>query len=102
MEWYHYLSDFGAGLFLSNFVPHFVNGISGNGFPTPFAKPPGKGLSSPVVNVLWSLLNLVVGYLLLRAGNLSCQDTLSLVIFLAGFGLLSVLMAKRFAGKDKA
>jgi hypothetical protein len=63
MQWYHYFSGFWAGAFLANFVPHFVKGISGDPFPTPFAKPPGKGLSSPIVNVWWSLLNAVVGYL---------------------------------------
>lgn len=101
MQWYHYLRCFFAGAFLANFVPHFVNGISGNGFPTPFAKPPGKGLSSPVVNVLWSLLNLVVGYLLFRAGKVSSEDNLSLIVCFAGFAGLSILMAKHFAGKEK-
>jgi hypothetical protein len=42
---------FFAGAFLANFVPHFVHGISGDRFPTPFANPPGKGLSSPTLNV---------------------------------------------------
>jgi hypothetical protein len=69
MQWYHYFSGFWAGMFFANFVPHFVNGISGNVFPTPFAKPPGKGLSSPVVNVLWALLNLIAGYLLFKLGK---------------------------------
>jgi hypothetical protein len=101
MQWYHYLSGFFAGAFLANFVPHFVNGISGDGFPTPFAKPPGKGLSSPVVNVLWALLNLVVGYLLFRAGRVSSEDNLSLIICFAGFAGLSILMGKHFADKEK-
>ena len=57
MEWYNYFSGFCAGAFLANFVPHFVKGVCGDKFPTPFAKPPGKGLSSPMVNVLWGLLN---------------------------------------------
>ena len=64
-----YLCAFFAGLFLANAVPHFVHGISGDPFPTPFAKPPGKGLSSPTVNVLWALLNLILGYILLRMGK---------------------------------
>lgn len=42
MEWCHYLGGFCAGMFLANFVPHFVNGISGDDFPTPFSKPPGR------------------------------------------------------------
>jgi len=102
MEWYHYFSGFWAGMFLANFVPHFVNGVSGNGFPTPFAKPPGKGLSSPVVNVLWALLNLVIGGLLFKVGKVSLHNYLSLIIFFIGFALLSVMMAKNFANKDNA
>ena len=62
MKWYHYIAGFFAGAFLTNAVPHFVNGISGNAFPSPFAHPPGQGLSSPLVNVLWALLNLLAGY----------------------------------------
>jgi hypothetical protein len=53
-----------GGAFLANAVPHFTNGVSGRRFPTPFASPPGKGQSSPMVNVLWGTLNLAVGYLL--------------------------------------
>jgi len=48
-------------MFFTNAVPHFVKGICGDRFPTPFAKRPGKGQSSPTVNVLWALLNLLLG-----------------------------------------
>ena len=65
MSWYVYLAHFGAGLFLANPVPHFVNGISGERFQSPFASPPGVGESSPLVNVLWGMANFVVGYVLL-------------------------------------
>lgn len=102
MEWYHYFSGFWAGCFLSNFIPHLVNGISGNGFPTPFAKPPGKGLSSPVLNVLWSLFNIVIGYILFKTGKVSSQNTFSLIIFVLGFACMSVFLALRFAGKEKS
>jgi len=61
---------FFAGAFLANTIPHFVHGISGDSFPSPFANPPGRGLSSPLVNVLWGLGNLVVGYVLCRAGKI--------------------------------
>src|SRR5579872_1439762 len=64
MPWYIYLAYFFGGAFLVNAVPHFVNGISGRAFPSPFASPPGKGLSSPTVNVLWGTLNAVIGYIL--------------------------------------
>jgi hypothetical protein len=69
MKWYNYISCFFAGMFLANFVPHFIHGVSGDSFPSPFANPPGKGLSSPLINVLWGLLNLVIGYFLYRGGE---------------------------------
>ena len=43
MAWHVHLANFCGGLFLANGVPHFVNGISGRRFPTPFASPPGVG-----------------------------------------------------------
>jgi hypothetical protein len=101
MEWYHYFSGFWAGGFLANFVPHFVNGISGNKFPTPFAKPHGKGPSSPTVNVIWALFNLLAGYLLFRFARISSQDNLSLILFFAGFACMSIFSSKIFAGKEK-
>jgi hypothetical protein len=65
LPWYIYLLQFVAGLFLANGVPHFVQGISGHSFQTPFASPPGVGESSPMVNVLWGFFNLAVGFALL-------------------------------------
>ncbi|HEV2561006.1 MAG TPA: hypothetical protein VGT78_02590 [Rhizomicrobium sp.] len=62
-----YLLHFLAGAILANGVPHFVHGISGEKFQSPFAHPPGKGLSSPLVNVLWGFGNLVAGTALLMA-----------------------------------
>src|SRR4249919_2816344 len=65
LPWYIYLLQFFSGLLLANGVPHFVQGISGAWFQTPFASPPGVGESSPVVNVLWGFLNLATGFALL-------------------------------------
>ncbi len=50
---------------LVNSVPHSVNAVSGRPFPTPFADPPGVGLSPPSVNVLWGGANFILGALLL-------------------------------------
>ncbi len=101
MYWYNFVACFFSGMVMANFVPHFVNGISGDPFPTPFAKPPGKGLSSPTVNVLWSLFNLVVGYVLFRVGNISNGGDTALVVFFVGIATISILMSVRFAGKDR-
>ena len=64
MEWYAYAAGFLGGAFLANGVPHFVHGVSGKRFPTPFARPAGVGESSPVLNALWGLANLLAGYVL--------------------------------------
>ena len=100
MNWYNYIACFLAGMVLANVVPHFVRGISGDRFPTPFAHPPGKGLSSPTVNVLWALLNLVVGYILFRVGKVSSGDSSALVIFFAGIVAISINMSVHFAKKQ--
>src|SRR5438270_3156639 len=99
MNWYNYLACFFAGAFLANFVPHFVHGVSGDRFPTPFAHPPGKGLSSPTVNVLWALVNLLAGYLLFRVGRVSSGGNLALLVFFAGIVVLSTMMSVTFATK---
>jgi hypothetical protein len=100
VNWYDYIACFFAGMFLANAVPHFVNGISGDRFPTPFAHPPGKGLSSPTVNVVWGLLNLAVGYILFRTGKVSSGDDAALVIFFAGIAAISIMMSAHFAKKQ--
>ena len=86
-------------MFLANAVPHFTNGISGDRFPTPFAHPPGKGLSSPTVNVVWALFNMAVGYILYRAGKVSGGDDAAVVVFFAGIPAISTMMSLRFTNK---
>jgi hypothetical protein len=100
MNWYDYIACFFAGMFFANFVPHFVHGISGDRFPTPFAKPPGKGLSSATVNVVWSFFNLVVGYMLFRTGRVSSGGDLARVVFFAGIVAISTVMSVQFSNKS--
>jgi hypothetical protein len=99
MKWYNYLSSLFAGFFLANAVPHFVQGICGNFFPTPFANPPGVGLSSPTVNVLWGLLNLVAGYWLYRAGKISNRKIVTIIIFFLGIAICGIMLSFSFAHK---
>ena len=99
MNWYDYLACFFAGAFCANVVPHFFHGISGDRFPTPFAKPPGRGLSSPTVNVAWAWVNLVVGYVLLQVGRVSTANRATLVLFLAGVIAISTILSFRFRQK---
>ena len=94
-----YVACFFSGVFLANAVPHFVHGISGDRFPTPFAHPPGKGLSSPTVNVLWALLNLFFGYVLFRVGRVAAGGDAALLVFYAGIAAISIFSSAHFQGK---
>jgi len=99
MKWYNYIACFFAGMFIANTVPHFIHGVSGDSFPTPFANPPGKGLSSPTVNVWWGLLNLVIGYLLYRGGKINNSNKVSVLIFFIGIVVMSVMLSIAFVEK---
>jgi hypothetical protein len=97
MRWYHYVAYFFGGAFLTNAIPHFVNGISGNPFQSPFASPPGEGLSSSTVNVLWGFFNLAVGYMLVwRVGQFELRQTRHVLIFGLGVLLMAFMLAHAF------
>jgi len=101
MKWYHYIAAFFAGAFLANVVPHFIHGISGDPFPSPFANPPGKGLSSPLVNVLWASFNLLAGYVLLRVSKITFKNSLSMFILFLGILAISIQLSIAFMDKVK-
>jgi hypothetical protein len=97
MRWYHYVSYFFGGAFLANTLPHLINGISGQAFQSPFASPPGVGLSSSTVNVLWGLFNLAVAYLLVcRVGSFNLRNTRHVLVLGAGVLLMSLMLARTF------
>jgi hypothetical protein len=96
MPWLHDVSYFFAGAFLTNAIPHFVNGVMGKPFQSPFAKPPGKGLSSSTINVLWGFFNIVVGYALLSPGVFDLRSIADVGAFGLGMLLMSVFMARLF------
>ena len=68
----------------NEFASLVSNSQAGDRFPTPFAKPPRRELSSPTVNVIWSWINLVVGYVLFQAGKVSSEDYATLIVVLPG------------------
>lgn len=97
MPWQHLVSLFFGGALLSNAVPHFVGGVMGESFQSPFAKPPGKGLSSSTVNVVWGVANLAVGYVLVcRAGDINMQNTVDVVALGLGVLVMSLHSARHF------
>lgn len=97
MHLYQYLAYFFGGAFLANSMPHIGNGVSGRPFQSPFAKPPGKGLSSSTINVLWGFLNLAVAYcLIFRVGIFNPFNSLHVVVIGAGMLVMSVMSARTF------
>jgi deazaflavin-dependent oxidoreductase (nitroreductase family) len=69
----------GAAL-LVNAVPHGVAGVRGEPFPSPFADPPGVGMSPPAVNLAWSAVNAVAGGLALRRGVRTVGEAVAAVV----------------------
>lgn len=97
MDWIHDLSYFFGGALLTNAIPHYVSGVMGRPFQSPFANPPGKGLSSSTVNVLWGFFNLALGYLLIfRVGQFDLRSTEQIVSMGLGMLLFGVMTAWNF------
>src|SRR5260221_3693747 len=94
MRWYHYVVYFFGGVFLANALPHLGNGISGHAFQSPFLSPPGEGLSSSTINVLWGLFNLAICYLLVcRVGSFNLRKNQHVLILAGGILLESPFLA---------
>lgn len=98
MLWYHFPAYFFGGAFCANFVPHFVSGVLGRTFPTPFASPPFRGPSPPPVNVLYGLFNLAVAYALLaQVGDFEPRSVLHAAVFGLGLTAMSLLITRSLA-----
>jgi hypothetical protein len=97
MNWLHYISYFFGGAFLTNVIPHLVSGVTGRPFQSPFASPPGEGLSSSTLNVVWGFFNLVIGYALTcRVGEFDLRSTDHVAVFGLGIFLMALMLARTF------
>ena len=83
------IAMFFAGMFLTNGVPHFVKGVTGQRHMTLFARS-----SSAVVNVLWAKANFIAGGVLLWLG---LEQDAPGVAQAAVFGVASLLLSVRLA-----
>jgi hypothetical protein len=98
MPWLQPVAYFFGGVFCANFVPHFVSGVLGRMFPTPFGSPPFRGLSSSPVNVLYGLFNLTLAYLLLaRVGEFEPRSALHAGSVGLGLAAMSLLITRSLA-----
>ncbi len=97
MNWLWLVSYFFGGAFAANAVPHYVSGVMGRAFQSPFAKPPGQGLSSATVNVVWGFCNAVVAYALIEhVGAFDPRSTAHILAFGLGALLISIFSARHF------
>lgn len=93
MPWLVPFAHFFGGFFMANAVPHMVSGMMGR----PFQKPPGQGLSSSTVNVVWGACNLVASYLLIyRVGHFDPRNSADILASGAGALLISLFSARHF------
>ncbi|MGB6987315.1 MAG: hypothetical protein WBD74_15185 [Candidatus Aquilonibacter sp.] len=94
--WLVYVAYFFGGAFLTNAIPHFVSGLMGRAFQSPFAKPLGVGISSSTVNVLWGFFNFVVGYVLVSyVGSFDARSFDSIAVGLGAL-VMAVVLARVF------
>ena len=97
MNWLWLVSYFFGGVLVANATPHYVIGMLGRSFQTPLAKPPGKGVSSSTVNVVWGLFNAAVAYLLLaRVGDFHLRATSHVLALGLGVLFISLNLARHF------
>lgn len=97
MNWHPYVSYFFGGIFIANGVPHYVMGLTGRAFPTPFATPPGKGESSALINTAWGLANFVAGLLLLIPGHFTLGINWSVASMMLGVTGMSLMLTLHFS-----
>jgi len=89
------LGAFFSGLFLFNAAPHLVRGICGRSHMTPFSVK-----SSPLTNVLWAWVNIIIGLVIVVV---SYPEKLSLwwwAAFLAGGLIISLYLSVFWSNPD--
>jgi hypothetical protein len=97
MPWGGYVAWFFGGVFLVNAVPHFVSGVMGRPFQSPFGAPPGKGLSSSTTNVVWGSINLAAAYgLIYHVGAFDLRALDDAVSLGAGVFVFALVLARYF------
>jgi hypothetical protein len=97
MNWQDEIAYFFGGVFLANALPHYISGLMGRAFQSPFAKPRGEGYSTSVTNVLWGFLNLVVAYVLLvRVGDFDIHSFVHVGAALLGMLLIALQLGHHF------
>lgn len=96
-----YVWLFFAGAFFCNAVPHLASGLQGLPFPTPFARPRGRGDSSPVVNVVWGFVNIVIALALGMHPHEQSATREDVLTVLAGALVMGLFLAFHFGAVQR-
>jgi len=81
-----YIYSLLAGLITANGVPHFIHGILGEKFQTPFNRK-----SSAQLNIFWGWLNFVVGGYLLHLAHPRAHELRAFALFSLGVIVMALL-----------
>ena len=98
--WWYYLVAILAAALVVNGVPHFVQGISGQTFPTPFSGGPGT-FDSAARNVLWGSANLIAGGVLLWVIRAGLSDPVLVVELLVVGVAVATVTGHMFAHPER-
>ncbi len=86
---------FVAGVLAGGGLPHFVSGIMGKAYQTPFGKP-----NSPGVNVVWGWLNWVVAVLVWHIAPMRLHPRAAFVATALGVLLVGLMLTYRVKGSQ--
>ena len=86
-----------GGAFLSDALPHFVSGVRDEALQSPFARPPGKGLSSSTMNFVRGSLDLIAAHrLLVQVGGFDLHPLRDAGACIAGQLVMGLFAARVF------
>jgi hypothetical protein len=95
--WQLYVYSFLAGIIGANGVPHFVRGISGKKYQTPFGKN-----SSAIVNVTWGWVNFVVAGMLVYSSGFHAHILRAFALIALGALVTGVISAAAMSQPAKS
>ncbi len=96
-----YIAHFIAAAIMTNGIPHFVSGVCGRSFRTPFVRMTGKPVSPPVVNVVWGWVNFLIAFLIFaNIGPLYIGTPGDTIFVAAGMLVMGVILAMIFGKRE--
>ena len=86
--WQLYVCSLVAGILATNGLPHFIKGLFGEKHQTPFGHS-----SSPVVNIVWGWVNIVVAGAVFHYAHPRNHELKAAIMFMIGVLLIGIVIA---------